>query len=366
MRVHGRNPGYEQKESFDSLEKAAIAGGFTNLALLPNTQPIIQSKEAVRFLKSESANSKINYWPFAAATHDCEGKNINELIDLHNAGAIGFTDGENSISNTDTILKILQYNSQINGLFVNKAEESKLNLFGQMHEGLNSNLLGLKGLPAIAEEMAIHRDLSLLDYLGESGNTRFHISTISTANSVKLIRQAKKEGKKISCDVAAHQLIFTDNDLNTFDTNYKVKPPFRSQNDVNELWIGLMDGTIDAIVSDHCPHDSETKNIEFDLAEFGIIGLETLFGAVNKQNTKLKYPDLIEKLTYNPRTILGLPHLSIKIGESADLTLFDTSTKWIFEENDIKSNSKNTPFVGKNMLGKVHGIITKGNLHYAS
>ena len=154
--------------------------------------------------------------------------------------------------------------------------------------------------------------------------------------------------------------------LNTFDTNYKVKPPFRSQTDVNELWEGLVDGTIDAIVSDHCPHDSETKNIEFDLAEFGIIGLETLFGAINKQNNKLKYPDLVEKLSYNPRKILGLPIVSIKKGETADLTLFDTSSKWIFEENDIKSNSKNTPFVGKNMLGKVHGIITKGNLHYAS
>ncbi len=365
MRVHGRNPGFEQKESFESLENAAISGGFTDLALLPNTQPIIQSKEAVSFIKAEAGKSKINFWPYAAATNNCDGKDINELIDLHTTGAIGFTDGEKAISNTDTLLKIIQYNSQINALFLNRAEESKLNLFGQMNEGLNSNLLGLKGMPSIAEEMAIKRDLALLNYATDKEKIRFHFSTISTKNSVKLIREAKNDGLKVSCDVAAHQLIFSDNDLSSFESNYKVKPPFRTQSDIDELWLGLVDGTIDAIVSDHCPHDAETKNIEFDLAEFGIIGLETLFGALNKQNTKLRYPDLIEKLSYNPRKILGLPIVTLKQGEVANLTLFDTTSHWVFEEKDIKSNSKNTPFIGKNMLGKVFGVISKGKIHYA-
>lgn len=366
MRVHGRNPGFEHKEDFESLENAAIAGGFTDIALLPNTYPIIQSKEAVGFIKSASEQSKINFWPIAAATNNCDGKDINELIDLNRAGAIAFSDGENAVSNPDSILKILQYISQFDGLFLNRPEETKLNLYGQINEGLVSNLLGLKGLPAISEHLAIERDLNLMNYLGNvSKNIRLHFSTISTAKSVALIREAKKAGHKISCDIAVHQLIFTDKALQTFDSNYKVMPPFRSQTDIDELWAGLADGTIDAIVSDHCPHDAESKNLEFDLSEFGIIGLETLFGIINKNNTKLKYTQLIEKISYNPRKILGLPALAIKEGQLAHLTIFDTATQWVFEEINIKSKAKNTPFVGKNMMGKVLGVIANGKLSYA-
>lgn len=366
MRVHGRNPGFEHKEDFESLENAAIAGGFTDIALLPNTYPIIQSKEAVGFIKSASEQSKINFWPIAAATNNCDGKDINELIDLNRAGAIAFSDGENAVSNPDSILKILQYISQFDGLFLNRPEETKLNLYGQINEGLVSNLLGLKGLPAISEHLAIERDLNLMNYLGNvSKNIRLHFSTISTAKAVALIREAKKAGHKISCDIAVHQLIFTDKALQTFDSNYKVMPPFRLQTDIDELWAGLADGTIDAIVSDHCPHDAESKNLEFDLSEFGIIGLETLFGIINKNNTKLKYTQLIEKISYNPRKILGLPALAIKEGQLAHLTIFDTATQWVFEEINIKSKAKNTPFVGKNMMGKVFGVIANGKLSYA-
>jgi dihydroorotase len=366
MRVHGRNPGYEHKEDFTTLENAAINGGFGDVALLPNTNPIIQSKEAVSFLKSASLLSKINIWPIAAASHNCEGKYINEFIDLHKAGSVAFSDGEKAISNTDTILKVLQYLSQFNGLFMNRPEEARLNQFGQMNDSLVSNLLGLKGLPAVSEQMAIQRDLNLLTYLGQNGkNARFHFSTISTANSVDLIRQAKANGFTITCDVAAHQLIFSENELNTFDPNYKVMPPFRQQHDIDALWAGLADGTIDAIVSDHCPHDPESKNLEFDLADFGIIGLETLFAALNKANVKLKYQQIVEKLSYNPRKILGLPTLSIKEGELAHFTLFDTSSKWIFNEGDIQSKSKNSPFVGKEMMGKVLGVFVKGKMNYA-
>jgi dihydroorotase len=366
MRVHGRNPGYEQVEDFDSLTKAAISGGFTDIALLPNTNPIIQTKEAVGFVKSASKDSRINFWPIAAATHNCEGKDINEMIDLEKAGAMAFSDGQKAVSNAETILKIVQYIGQFNGLFMNRPEESKLNLFGQINESLVSNLLGLKGLPAISEHMAIERDLNLLDYLGEySAKIRYHFSTISTAKSVNLIREAKKAGKKITCDVAAHQLIFTEQNLITFDTKYKVMPPFRTDTDLQALWDGLVDGTIDAIVSDHCPLDPETKNLEFDLSEFGIIGLETVFASINKNNTKLKYQQLIEKLSYNPRKILGLPTLSIKVGESANFTLFETSSKWIFDKKNIASKSKNTPFINYEMMGKIYGVITKGRVNYA-
>jgi dihydroorotase len=366
LRTHGRNPGFEQKEDLETLTNAAIAGGFTDVVLLPNTQPIVQSKEAISFLKNISANSKINFWPLAAATHNCEGKDINELLDLNEAGAIGYSDGQHAVGNPDAILKILQYLSQFNGLFINRPEDLKLNMFGQMNESLVSNMLGLKGLPAISEQMAIARDLNIISYLGEMAKkVRFHFSTISTAKSVELISQAKKDGVNVTCDVAVHQLIFTENDLQTFDTNYKVLPPYRCKADQEALWAGLADGTIDAIVSDHCPHDPEAKNLEFDLADFGIIGLETLFSALNKQNANLRYQQIVEKISYNPRKILGLPTLAIKQNQPAHLTLFDVSQKWIFEEKDIKSKSKNSPFVGKSMLGKVHGIITNGILTYA-
>ncbi|MES2797704.1 MAG: dihydroorotase [Bacteroidota bacterium] len=366
LRVHGRNPGFEQKENFESLTKAAVNGGFTDIVLLPNTQPIIQSKEAISFIKGASESSRINFWPLAAATHNCEGKDINELLDLNSAGAIGFSDGEKAVSSPDSLLKILQYLGQFKGLFMNRPEETKLNVFGQINEGLVSNLLGLKGLPAVSEHLAIQRDLNLMDYLGENGtNVRYHFSTISTAKSVQLIREAKQNGKKITCDIAAHQLIFTESDLQTFDPNFKVMPPFRSAEDIEALWAGLADGTIDAIVSDHCPHDPESKNLEFDLAEFGIIGLETLFSSINKINTKLRYPQLIEKLSYHPRKILGLASITIRVNEPAHFTLFETGLKWIFEEKDIQSKSKNTPFIGKNMLGKVHGVVVNGKLTYA-
>ncbi len=366
LRSHGRNPGYEHKEDFTSLAKAAIAGGFTDVALLPNTNPIIQTKESVAYIKAESRDSSINFWPIAAATHNCEGKDLNELIDLNQAGAVGFSDGENAVSNSEAILKILQYLSQFGGLFMNRPEEGKLNMFGQIHEGLVSNLLGLKGLPSVSETLAIERDINLLDYLGSTvENVRFHFSTISTAKSVELIRAAKKSGLKITCDIAAHQLAFIDEDLKTFDSNLKVMPPFRQANDIEALWAGLLDGTIDAIVSDHNPNDPESKNLEFDLSEFGIIGLETLFPLVNKLNTKLRYQQMVELISYNPRKILGLTPLSIKIGQPAHFTFFDTSMKWIFEENNIKSKSKNTPFVGMNMLGKVKGILAKGKMNYA-
>ncbi len=366
LRTHGRNPGYEQKEDFESLTNAAVSGGFTDVALLPNTNPIIQSKEAVAYLKSVSSQSKVNYWPIAAATHNCEGKDINEMLDLNEAGAIAFSDGALAVDNPETILKIFQYISQFNGLFINRAEESKLNRFGQMHEGLQSNLLGLKGLPAMAEEMAIERDLNILTYLGSlKDKVRYHISTISTARSVELIRNAKKNGYNLTCDVAYHQLIFTETELATFDPNYKVTPPFRTKADQEALWAGLVDGTIDAIVSDHCPHDPEAKVVEFDLAEFGIIGLETLFGVLNKHNTTMRYPQIIEKISYNPRKILGLPSLAIKPNQPAHFTLFNTHAKWEFSESNIKSKSKNTPFVGMPLLGKVHGTITNNKMNHA-
>jgi dihydroorotase len=361
MRVSPKDPGYESKEDLTSLTNAAMAGGFTEIVTLPNTKPTIQTKESVAYFKQFSSNRLVQIHPAAAITKNCEGKDFTEMIDLHHAGAIAFTDGEHPIWNADILLKTLQYLYPINALLMNRPEEQHLAMFGQMHEGIESTLLGMKGIPAMAEELMIMRDLKLLEYANiQSENSVLHFSTISTAKSVELIREAKKKGLPVSCDIAAHQLAFTDADLREFDTNLKVNPPFRSQNDIEALQKGLADGTIDAVVSDHNPQDEEAKNLEFDLADFGIIGLETAFAVANNYG-KLSIDNLIEKFTTNPRNLLRMPQISIKEGEIANLTLFNPDLEWTFTESDIQSKSKNSPFIGKKIKGKVLGVF-KGNL----
>jgi dihydroorotase len=361
MRVSPKDPGYESKEDLTSLTNAAMAGGFTEIVTLPNTKPTIQTKESVAYFKQFSSNRLVQIHPAAAITKNCEGKDFTEMIDLHHAGAIAFTDGEHPIWNADILLKTLQYLYPINALLMNRPEEQHLAMFGQMHEGIESTLLGMKGIPAMAEELMIMRDLKLLEYANiQSENSVLHFSTISTAKSVELIREAKKKGLPVSCDIAAHQLAFTDADLREFDTNLKVNPPFRSQNDIEALQKGLADGTIDAVVSDHNPQDEEAKNLEFDLADFGIIGLETAFAVANNYG-KLFIENLIEKFTTNPRNLLRMPQISIKEGEIANLTLFNPDLEWTFTESDIQSKSKNSPFIGKKIKGKVLGVF-KGNL----
>jgi dihydroorotase len=249
---------------------------------------------------------------------------------------------------------------------MNRPEEQSLTIFGQMHEGIESTLLGMKGISSTAEELMLMRDLKLLEYfLGENfypnNNSCLHFSTISTQNGVELIRQAKAKGLPVSCDVAAHQLAFTDKDLREFDTNFKVKPPFRSQKDIDAIQKGLEDGTIDVIVSDHNPQDEESKNLEFDLADFGIIGLETTFSVINTFGN-LSIEKIIEKLTTNPRKLLRLEKISIKEGNPANLSIFDPDQVWIYESKNIQSKSKNSPFIDKKLRGKIKAVINKGKI----
>jgi dihydroorotase len=362
MRVHAKEPGYEHRESLESLENAALNGGFSEILTLPNTNPIIQTKEGVHFLKNAGKILKIH--PSAAVTIKTEGKDFTEMLDLNAAGAKAFTDGEHTIQNADIFLKSLQYLGQFGGLLIQRPEDYDLTHFGQIHDGITSAMLGMKGMPPMAEELMIVRDLKLLEYVAETPfitnteqNSRLHFSCISSANSVKLIREAKEKGLAVTCDVAVHQLCFIDEDLMSFDTNLKVNPPFRSREDVLALWKGLEDGTIDAIVSDHTPHDEESKKLEFDMAEFGVIGLETLFGAVNQANKILDLATIIEKITSNPREILGLSQPQIEEGLPANLTIFDPEISWIYDEKNIVSQSKNSPFIGKKLVGKSIAVI---------
>ncbi|MFT2009478.1 dihydroorotase [Pontibacter sp. 13R65] len=352
-------PGLEHKEDLESLAAAAAAGGFTEVVCLPNAQPVVQTKGAVSFIKSKSTPLPVTLHPTAAITADAEGKELTEMIDLHRAGAVAFTDGLNPLQGADVLLKALQYVQMFDGLLLNKPEHTRLTNYGQMHEGEASTRLGMKGMPAIAEEVMVTRDLQLLSYTGG----RLHFSAISTAAAIESIRQAKAAGMQVTCDVASYQAYFTDETILPFDTNFKVVPPFRSQADADAIKEGLLDGTIDVLTSLHMPHDPEAKNLEFDLAEFGIINLETAFAVANTSlGDVLSTEALVEKLAINPRRILRLPQANLAVGEQANLTLFIPNQTWTPEEGQTKSKSKNSPFYGHALKGTVLGIIHKGQV----
>jgi dihydroorotase len=359
--MHARvgEPGLEHKEDIISLAEAAAAGGFTDVLCLPNVQPVVQTKGAINFLRSRSAGLPVNLLPAGAVTVDTQGKELTEMIDLQRAGAIAFTDGDKPLQGAEVIVKALQYLQPFDGLLMNRPEHARLTEFGQVHEGLISTQLGMKGIPSLAEEVMVARDLQLLAYTGG----RLHFSLISTAGSVEAIRQAKAQGLEVTCDVASYQTAYTDETMAAFDTNYKVSPPFRSATDAAAILQGLQDGTIDALVSAHQPHDTECKKLEFDLADFGIINLETAFAVAHTfMADKLPLEKLIAKLTSAPRQILRLPACKIAKGESACLTLFHPQLNWTPTAEGTKSRSKNSPFLGQELSGKVIGILNKGQL----
>ncbi|QRR02207.1 dihydroorotase [Dyadobacter sandarakinus] len=366
MRVASRDPGFEHKEDLNSVRKAAARGGFTEIVLLPNSEPVVHSKDTLNYIRQAGRGGLVNLHVAAAVTRKAQGVDFTEMIDLHEAGAIAFTDGEHSVQNADLLLKTIQYLQPLDALLMNRPEDHQLTLYGQMHEGVASTLTGMKGLPSLAEEMMLTRDLKLLEYALEkspynSGNPVLHVSLISTKEAVALIREAKQKGLPVSCDIAAHQLAFRDNDLLGFDTNLKVNPPFRAEEDFAALLGGLADGTIDAIVSDHSPHDEESKNLEFDQADFGITGLETAFAVANMY-AGLGAGALVEKFTAGPRRILRLKPNVIEVGAPAHLTFFDPDAMWTFDKT--LSKSKNTPFLGKVMKGKVVGVANNGKFEW--
>jgi dihydroorotase len=363
MRVASRDPGYEHKEDLDSVREAALRGGFSEIVLLPNSKPVVDSKDTLNYVRQESQTLPVQVHVAAAVTRGAEGADFTEMIDLHRAGAVAFTDGERPIQNADILLKALLYLHPLNALLINRPEDRQLTLFGQMNEGVTSTLLGLKGMPALAEDMMLSRDLKLLAYVLEQEKSirpevpRLHVSLISTARSVELIREAKQQGLPVSCDIAAHQLAFDDSALMEFDTNLKVNPPFRSQADIQALRGGLADGTIDCVVSDHSPHDEESKNLEFDHADFGILGLETAFSLL-VMHSGLSLDVLIEKLTVFPRRILRLPAVNIAQGQPANLTIFAPEEEWMYQKT--VSKSRNTPFLKKILKGKPIGVLNQG------
>lgn len=347
------DPGHEQREDLQSLTKAAAAGGFTEVAVLPNTHPTIQTKNEISYLTGNNDNRLVQIHALAAVTKNCKGEELTEMIDLHHAGAIAFTDGLKPVWHTDIFLKSLQYLQKFEGLLIDHPEDNWLNLFGQMHEGAQSTTLGLKGMPRIAEEVAISKNLELLAYAGG----RLHFSKLSTAKSIELVRAAKKKGLQVTCDVAAYQPLLNDSLLVDFDTNYKVNPPLREKTDQDALLKGLKDGTIDVLVSNHVPHEDESKFLEFDQAEFGLINLQTFASQVTALAKEIEVADLIEKVTDAPRRLLKLQPVVIDVDTRANLTLFDPNCEWTFSTDLNLSKSKNSPWLGHKLKGRAVAVF---------
>jgi dihydroorotase len=347
-------PGLEDRETIINGLLTAEKSGFTTVCVNPNSQPVISTQEGINFLIQKSKEYRTQLLPIGALTIECEGHHMAELYDMHLAGAIAFSDYKKSIDNANLLKVALQYTKDFDGLIMAYSQDEQLKGKGVVHEGLVSTKLGLKGIPTIAESVVVARNLELLKYT----NHRLHLSTISTEASLDLIAKAKQDGLQVSCSVAAHHLCLTDELLVDFDSNYKVLPPLRDEKTRLALIEGIKNGTIDSIVSDHQPLTIESKRLEFDLAKFGAIGLESCFGALNHI---LPTDLVIEKLT-NARQWLKLEVPQIKVGEKANLTLFNPDEKWIFEEKDILSSNKNSAFVGQPMKGKAVEIINYKSL----
>lgn len=357
MNVNFGEPGYETKENLESGSAAAAAGGFTGVALQPGTNPPLHSRSEISLIRNSSRDLVVDMYPVGCISAGREGKDMAELFDMHLAGAVAFSDGVRAIADSGLMSRALLYAKGFDGIIMSYPEDKAIAGKGKMNEGITSTYLGIKGIPSLAEEIFISRDLFLAEY----NDAKIHFSTISTAGSVELIRAAKKKGLKVTCDVAAHHLVLTDKALTEFNTNFKVKPPLRTSEDVKALIAGLNDGTIDAIVSQHTPHEIEHKEVEFEIASYGITSLQTVLPMLVEAG--LNAPMIVEKLSIAPRRILGLPLSKLSEGEAANLVLFGLTEKWTFDGESNRSLSTNSPYLGRELTGKALAVINNSQIY---
>ncbi len=347
-------PGFEDRETIANGLEVAAKSGFTGIALQPNSYPIIDNQSQIHFVKQKAANSATELYPIGALTKGSEGKDMAELYDMKNAGAVAFGDYNKSLSDANLMKIALQYTQDFDGLVIAYSQDESIKGNGVANEGIVSTRLGLKGIPNLAEELIVARNLFLLEYAGG----KLHIPTISTAKSVALIKEAKTKGLNVTCSVSVHHLVLTEKKLEGFDTRFKVTPPLRTEDDRKALIAAVLDNTIDCITSDHNPIDIENKKMEFDLAKNGTIGLESAFGALV---TLLPLEIVIEKLTFGKK-LLNIENQIIALNKKASFTLFVTDEEWTFDKTAILSKSKNSAFLGHSMKGKVVGIYNQKRL----
>ena len=347
-------PGNEQKETLESGSNAAKKGGFTGVMIMPNTTPNLDNKSMIKYIYNTNKNNIVDIHPAGNLTKNQKGNDIVEMHDMSKAGCLAFTDDKHSIKRNDVLKIAMLYSKDCDALIMNYPNDDSIANKGYMHEGKISTQLGIKGIPSLAEEIMVDRDISICEYT----NSRFHLSYLSTKKSAEKVKKAKSKGLNITADVALHNLFLTDEAVNNFDTRYKVIPPLRTNKDNNALIKALKDGTIDIITTDHSPQDEENKKIEFDNAANGIIGLESAFGLLCKHLTPhIELSQLIEKNAINPRKTLGLDQATISEGNIANITFFNPDLEWEFKKTDIKSKSNNTPFLGKLLKGKALAIF---------
>lgn len=347
------DPGYEFRETLESGAAAAAAGGYTDVMVIPNTNPTIHNKAGVEYIVHKTAYLPVTIHPIGAITRGAEGKELAEMYDMKASGAVAFSDGTKSIQSAGLLVKALQYVKAFKGIIIQLPDDHSINPQGLMNESVVSTRLGLPGKPSMAEELIVARDIELARYAG----SKIHFTGISTARSLEYIRAAKASGLDVTCSVTPYHLFFSEDDLHDYDTNLKVNPPLRSAHDRAALREGVLDGTIDCIASHHLPHEYDSKVLEFEYAKFGMAGLETTFAALLTAIPNLTAARAVELLSTAPRRLFGLPPTHIKEQSKASLTIFSTDANWKVESTDLHSKSKNNPFVNRELKGKVIGII---------
>ncbi len=355
--AHFGDPGQEYKETLETGSAAAAAGGYTDVFLLPNTLPVVDTKAQVEYLKGKSIPLPVNLHPIGAVTRQTEGKDLAEMYDMRSSGAIAFSDGIRSIQSAGLLVKALQYIKTFNGTIIQIPDDHSINAHGLMNEGVISTAMGLAGKPAMAEELVVARDIKLARYT----DSKLHLTAISTGKSVEYIKRAKEAGLSVSCSVTPYHLFFQEEALQEYDTNLKVNPPIRTEADRQSLIRAVKEGVIDCVATHHLPHETDSKVCEFEYARNGMTGLETSFAVLN---TVIPGEPLlwVNLLSTRPRQLFGLPEITIREGQTASLTLFDPAKEWTYNLEQKRSRSANSPFLGKTLTGKVWGIINKDQL----
>lgn len=363
IHVHLREPGFEHKETIHTGTRSAAAGGFTSIACMPNTDPVNDNASVTEYILLKARTEGIvNVFPIGAITKNEKGETLAEIGEMYEAGCVAISDDGMPVMNSNIMRRAMEYIKSFNIPVITHAEDKYLSDNGVMNEGRISTMLGLPGIPGSSEEVMIYRDINLAELTG----SHLHVAHVSTAGSVRLIRDAKKRGIRVTAEVTPHHFTLTDESLSQYDTNTKMNPPLRTQNDVDALTEGLRDGTIDAIATDHAPHSVDEKKVEFSVAPFGIVGLETALGLSLRmaEHNGISLNDVIKLLTVNPSEILALNRGTLQKGSAADIVIFDPEENWIVDCGKFHSKAENSPFTGWELKGKIKFTIVSGKIVY--